>query len=127
MLQELRANYDGKIAFLFIYILEAHAQDEWPISSGRYVPNKQPVCINQHRTLSDRIDACNSFIKMFQLKEDEFHMALDGIENQFERFYGAWPLRWYGVRNGILEFKPNVVDCSYEILELMIWLQKASS
>jgi len=125
-LRELRAEYEGKIAFLFLYILEAHAQDEWPISSGRYVPDKTPIILNQHKTVQDRINACQSFIDMYKLNADEFHMALDGIENEFERYYGAWPLRFYGIHNGVLEFKPQPKDCTYSILEFIEWMKNAT-
>jgi hypothetical protein len=30
-----------------VYITEAHAQDEWPITSARYTPDRKPVILNQ--------------------------------------------------------------------------------
>lgn len=96
--------------------------DEWPISSARYVPDSKPVCVKQHRTVEDRQSACNSFIKMFDLKDGEFTMVLDGMDNGFQRLYGAWPLRFYGVHKGILEFKPQPSECTYSLTDFIAWM-----
>lgn len=54
-------------------------------------------------------------------------MVLDGMDNEFERFYGAWPLRFYGIRNGVLEFKPQPAECTYNLMDFIAWMQKAVS
>jgi hypothetical protein len=62
-LKELALKYEGRIQFLFLYILEAHATDEWPISSGRYVPSGEAIAVKQHKTIEERISACQSFVE----------------------------------------------------------------
>ena len=41
--------------WVVVYIEEAHAADEWPISSARYAPNGEPVNIPQHTRRSERL------------------------------------------------------------------------
>jgi hypothetical protein len=42
-LSELYDMYSNDFSFCFVYILEAHAQDEWPICSARWSPTKKPI------------------------------------------------------------------------------------
>ena len=62
-LKELAQKYANRIQFLFLYILEAHASDEWPISSGRYVPGGEAIVIKQHKTIEQRLAACQKFVE----------------------------------------------------------------
>jgi hypothetical protein len=41
--------------WVVVYIEEAHAADEWPISSARYAPNGEPVNIPQHTRRCERL------------------------------------------------------------------------
>lgn len=122
-LRELACEYQNQIIFLFIYIIEAHAQDVWPISSGRFVPSKEPIIINEHQTIEDRLAACEQFVEMYNIGS-EFSMVMDSMANEFERKYGAWPLRFYGVNHGQLEFKPQPAECTYNILDFMAWMER---
>lgn len=47
---QLFEQYRDRVDFLAIYIVEAHAKDEWPLGHKR-------SCIPQHKTLQDRIEA----------------------------------------------------------------------
>ena len=46
---------------------EAHAQDEWPISSPRY-HDKVPVIINQPKTNEERLDVAQRFVERYQFQ-----------------------------------------------------------
>ena len=39
----------------FVYVAEAHAQDEWPLRSARFSADGQPVVIDQPKTLDARL------------------------------------------------------------------------
>ena len=39
----------------FVYVAEAHAQDEWPLRSARFTADGQPVVVDQPRTLDARL------------------------------------------------------------------------
>jgi len=95
MLSELYKKYHPKINFLFVYILEAHAQDEWPIRSSRACPRGSPICINQTRSVCDRSAVAQKFKEDFCL---EFPIILDDpLTNSFEKLYAPWPVRIFVV------------------------------
>ncbi|ETO22704.1 deiodinase [Reticulomyxa filosa] len=81
--------------FVFVYILEAHASDEWPI---RTKPN---LCIKQHASLKDR---CSLAIRLI----DEFHFQIpvfvDTMDNCFQTTYAAWPLRAFLLHHSTIQF-----------------------
>jgi len=94
-LSKLHLKYHTKVNFLFVYILEAHAQDEWPIRSSRDTPKNSPVLFNQTKCLGDRCFVANEFKNDFCL---EFPIVLDDpLTNSFEKLYAPWPVRIYVV------------------------------
>ena len=78
-----------------VYIEEAHATDEWPISSQRESRAAAPVAIPQHKTLGDREAAARDFVGAYKVDAALTPVFLDTIENTFQTTYAAWPLRWY--------------------------------
>lgn len=94
-LSTLYHTYSASMNFLFIYILEAHAQDEWPISSARWSPTQLPVQYNQTRTIAERMAVAKDFARDFNV---QMPIVLDNPEtNLFERLYAPWPVRIYVV------------------------------
>lgn len=75
--------------FAFVYIEEAHASDEWPISSSRYMPNNAVVSVRQPKLATDRVALAQSFIDLFALGP-EMKILVDDPEsgNPFESAYG---------------------------------------
>lgn len=98
--------YAKTTAFVLVYIQEAHAYDEWRMG--------QPRDICQHKCLQDRQAAFG--IAMEDLPElheaikagvidcyldsmsfpcgNPAHGSRCGLQRNFERVYGAWPLRY---------------------------------
>ena len=56
-LNGIQAEYRGRCDFLLVYIEEAHAVDEWPISSARYNGAHGAVALPQARSTRQRADA----------------------------------------------------------------------
>lgn len=112
--------YKQKCDFLTIYILEAHAQDKWPISSSRYNPGGKPVKINQHTTQEERIKVAHEFIQAFEYKVPTL---VDSIDNSFESQYFGWPFRFYIIKNGKLAFKAMPKDAMYDFNEVCEWIE----
>ena len=83
--QEFSHNND----FAFVYIEEAHANDEWPISSSRYMPDSQIVSVEQPKLASERVELARRFVKTFGLGT-EMKVLVDNPENGnlFEEAYG---------------------------------------
>jgi len=58
----------GRAGILAVYITEAHATDEWPISSSRYSPGGRVVALAQPRTDAARCAAARGFQEEFQVR-----------------------------------------------------------
>ena len=77
-----------------MYIEEAHALDEWPISSSRYMPNDSVVSVVQPKLASERVALAQRFVKTFELGSD-MKILVDDPEkgNLFEVAYGKFCLQ----------------------------------
>lgn len=87
-----------KMPWMFIYVQEAHAYDEWRFG--------QPRDIVQHKSLSQRYSALRAFQEDFQFTLPFFvDEVMQGCGNpahagrcsypNFERLYQGWPLGAY--------------------------------
>lgn len=103
------------VRFLFVYTLEAHACDEWPISSGRFNPGGEPVTISKHQNLAERRAAAQRFKELFEVP---FPIAVDTMEGDFESQFSTWPFRFYLIKDGLVSFQAQPRKCSYDIAEL---------
>ena len=54
MLDLLFEKYKSKVQFLVVYVMEAHAKQEWPLGTTR-------SSIGQHKTIEERIAAANAY------------------------------------------------------------------
>jgi len=70
-----------------VYILEAHANDEWPIGASY-------SCLAQHKTLAERVVAAQQLRTKYGL---QLPVYVDAMDNNFDRAYCAWPERFYVV------------------------------
>lgn len=98
--------------WLFVYTLEAHAVDEWPISSSRYNPSGEVVSIRQHTTLEERFAAAGAFRQAFPLP---FPTAVDGIDNAFEAVFSTWPFRFYIIEGARVAFQSQPRECTHSL------------
>mmetsp|Transcript_9079 Transcript_9079/g.13683 ORF Transcript_9079/g.13683 Transcript_9079/m.13683 type:complete len:120 (+) Transcript_9079:1509-1868(+) len=111
--------------FAFVYIEEAHATDEWPISSSRYTPDNQIVSVEQPKLASERVKLARRFAQTFGLGT-EMKVLVDDPEhsNLFEVAYSPWPIRLYVIENGMMRFISAPTDCAHDVSELRAWLEK---
>ncbi len=79
--------------FVVVYILEAHAEDEWPISSSKYHPDGEVVRVKQHKSSNDRIDAAIDFDDVYDIG-DNSRFLIDSMDNSFNEQFAAWPFRF---------------------------------
>jgi len=111
---KLYNKYKDQALFLSVYILEAHAKDQWPL--GNF------VVVEQHKTLQDRITMAKKYIKEtgWQLE-----MIVDNMQNQFQWLFWVHPERFYIIDAGKLEYKARPTDQGYYVLqEVDDWLSK---
>lgn len=80
-----------KINFIVIYISEAHALDEWPLSHSDKT--------NQHKNIQERISAAK------QVSHNSVPLYCDYFgESSFEGRFAAWPERAFIVQNNTLKY-----------------------
>lgn len=96
-LRDVAARHAGDADFLFVYIMEAHAADEWPIKELREE-------IPQHKCQEDRITAALNFVSEHPLPAC-FSVAIDNDLNDFVDLYCSWPFRCWVVEAGRVALK----------------------
>jgi len=91
-LNKWKKTYGDKINLSVIYISEAHADDEWPISQG--------IQIKQTQTVKERIDVVKYYLKdrLFDVYVD------DALKENFEYHYAGWPERAFIIVKGKIEY-----------------------
>lgn len=93
-----------------VYVEEAHAEDEWPIATPR------PFAVaQQHAELRDRLSAAVKLRRELPPLAT-LPMYLDGMGNDFQRLYGAWPTRLYYFDRGELALKADAVDATFDLM-----------
>jgi hypothetical protein len=109
--------YCKYINFRFIYILEAHAQDEWPICSARWSPTQMPIKYNQTHTIEERLTVTKDFIRDFDF---QIPVVIDKPEeNLFEKLYASWPIRIYVIdKDYRVTYKAQPSETMLELKEL---------
>ncbi len=84
--------YGDRVDFLLVYVMEAHAKDEWPLGNKRSL-------IYQHQTIEERREACNHYKNSRLSNQDDPRVfaassvpfALDSMNNTFYSTFGGWP------------------------------------
>ena len=135
-------DYAARAQLAVVYIQEAHAVDEWPISSvrlsrlglgppqapagseaGAPAARGQPVCLQQATSLAQRLEAARAFVHDYGVDEAAVAVCVDEMGNRFQDTYAAWPLRWYVFRaSGAGEVRVTQIgepeDASFHIEEI---------
>lgn len=109
---------------MFVYIEEAHATDEWPISSSRYMPKNEIVDVKQPRIAFERVALAQKFINTFDLGPEMKVLVDDPTKNAFQSAYAPWPIRIYVIENGKMEYISAPTNCSHDVTELRTWLEE---
>lgn len=91
-----------------VYIEEAHAEEEWPISSSRFNGGRGVVRVRQPRTDTERIEVSKRFVADFGF---ETPMLVDSVANRLQEALGAWPFGVYVFREGILVHAGAPANC----------------
>ncbi len=80
--------YRDRVAFLFVYIREAHPDDEWQLESNR----ADQVVFAQPTTLADRKSIAARCCRALQMT---MPCVVDDIHNSADHAYAAWPERLF--------------------------------
>ena len=104
-----------------MYILEAHAADEWPI-------RELEQDILQHKTVEDRLVAARNFTELYSF-HSSVDVVVDNEDNVFIDQYPSWPFRYWGFKDGRVGVKnmPEGPDGdSVSLTSLTEWLRSVT-
>jgi hypothetical protein len=96
-----------KVDFHLVYIAEAHAVDEWPIS--------YPTSTPQHISLATRQAALDTFVASYDWTVPA---SIDDLADTASTVLGAWPFRLYIGHEGMIAYQGMPEDCTYSITTL---------
>jgi len=106
------------VRFLGVYLLEAHAEDEWPISEA-------PRSFKQHTTLEERLAAARALLADCEVAEPlRSRFYADAIANPFNAALASWPLRFWVLTKERVLFKAMPRDGEYHLGDLAAWLEQ---
>jgi len=104
------SRYAGRMAFLVIYIAEAHASDGWQL--GKHVEIKNHTCT------ADRAAAAELLQQRFGFKAP---ILLDLMTNDFDSKFAVWPERYFIVQGGRLNFIAEPTnEFGFDLVQLLI-------
>lgn len=103
-MNSLASKHASNVQFMMVYLLEAHASDEWPLGSEPLVPAS--------RSLDQR--ACNA--RRFRDEAGvRVPMYLDSMSDSFHKNFAAWPERFFVVSaDGTVCFVAQPVPGGYD-------------
>jgi len=113
-LNKLVSAYHTHATFVFVYIEEAHATNEWPMPGIN-----DSVC--QHTTLQERLAAARKLTNAFEF-DPHIHFVLDDMNNSYNITYASWPFRYYIIDGGNVVRKEMPVGDTVSLKELEAWL-----
>jgi Iodothyronine deiodinase len=98
-LEELYDRHGSDVAFLIVYIREAHPEDGWVLADNR----REGVALVDPRTLDEREEAAQACAVSLRTR---IPMALDRLDDEVASRYGGWPDRLYLVgRDGRIAYQ----------------------
>jgi Iodothyronine deiodinase len=87
------------VAFLVVYIREAHPEDGWVLAENR----RADIAVNDSRTTAARVGLARACSARFEL---EIPVVADDIGDEVTRRYGGWPDRLYLIgRDGRIAYQ----------------------
>lgn len=81
--------------FVFVYILEAHACNEWPVGN-------RTIQLLQHTTIESKIAAAKLLQDKYPVK---CRVVVDSEEDTFVNVFCSWPFRFWIVHNNKVQLK----------------------
>jgi hypothetical protein len=106
------------VAFLVVYILEAHPSDVWQMESNI----RDNVVFASPKNQDERAEVAGACVRKLGIK---FPAVLDEFGNSTERAYTGWPDRMYLIdANGRIAYKSRPGPFGFEPKELAQALAK---
>ena len=116
-IEELRREYEGEAEFVYVYIKEAHPEDEWQVGSNE----EEKVLFKQPTTFDERLEVARSFLETNGI---ETTTLVDDIRNVANACFAAWPERIYIVEtDGTIAYKGGMGPFYFEPEDIAEYLQ----
>ena len=110
--------YKDRVAFLFVYIREAHPDDEWQVGDNC----RDSVVFAQPTTLANRKEVakrCSTALKL------TMPCLVDEMDNRVDEAYAAWPERLFVVdADGRIAYAGGQGPFGFEPKHIRKWLRK---
>jgi hypothetical protein len=113
------------VKWIFVYISEAHAISEWPIS---YTEGEKPINMEQTRDVDSREEYVTTFctnvknmVKYVSIPINDTDTPMTLARN-FELVYKPWPLRIYGFEGKTLSFVSQPEECETLVERVFDWV-----
>jgi thiol-disulfide isomerase/thioredoxin len=117
-INEVYKQYEGRLAFYFVYIEEAHASNIWPLLSNA----KEKIVYAAHTGMGERIQVANTCALSMKIP---FPMLVDDMGDSVDKAYAAWPTRIYVVdMEGRIAFKSRPGPFGFEAAPLRTAIER---
>ena len=117
-LEEIRKKYSNVAEFVYVYIKEAHPDDEWQTDSNR----DAEVVFNQPKTFPERLKLAQTFMSEMAV---EGTTLVDDISNTANACFAAWPERLYVIgRDGRIKYKGGMGPFYFDPEEVVQFLEE---
>jgi len=98
-LNALYEKYTDRVAFLLVYIREAHPTDGWRAAYNE----RDGILLESAKSLEQKQEYATSCVRKLDIK---YAAVVDGMDHQVESDYSAWPDRLYLVgKDGRIAWK----------------------
>ena len=98
-LEELYERHGDRVAFLIVYVREAHPEDGWVLEDNR----REQIALADPSSLAERADAAEACVLRLRTR---IPVALDDVDDAVALAYGGWPDRLYLIgRDGRIAFQ----------------------
>ena len=119
-MEDLAKKYSSLADFAYIYIKEAHADDEWQVEKNRV----GDVVFNQPQTFEERLILAAAFQEAMGT---ETTILVDDITNTANAAYAAWPERIYVIAaDGRIVYKGKMGPFYFDPDEIVPVLEKGA-
>ena len=116
-LEELRREFREEVAFLYVYIKEAHPADEWQMDSNV----EEELIFDQPTTFEERMNVAQAFVAKMEI---EGPVVVDEIDNIANACFAAWPERLYVIdTDGRITYKGGMGPFDFDTDELEVFLE----
>ena len=119
-MEDLAKQYSDIADFAYIYIKEAHADDEWQVEKNRV----KDVIFNQPQTFEERLILAQAFQEAMGTQTT---ILVDDISNIANAAYAAWPERIYVIGpDGKIIYKGKMGPFYFDPDEIVPVLEKGA-